>query len=199
MGVAPTSDDMQRWPAAAVDADGLVHFRYNISPIAVTDFARTPPGSQGYDQDFVFLASYVVPHTVTLTGIVVYHAAVIVGQLRVGIYGPDPAPYTIPDGLPLIDESAAVAAGPANQAQLIPLQGGDQQLAPGMYWVCIIISATGDEYEYVAGDVPERTPPNTVALHRFYAQAFGPFTDPCPATDDWANCPLMHIRIVSTP
>jgi len=108
-----------------------------------------------------------------------------VGNVRLGLYR-EGATIDKADGGDLVVESASVVQSPAAAIQMVTVP--DTLLNPGRYYVAI------------QGDDPTGTfrnfydPGNLIA--RYYDQAYGAFTDPCPVTTATNRIPIMFLRVL---
>lgn len=142
--------------------------------------------------DFISLAPVQVAETITVDRLCVLPGTVVAGNIRLGLYNDN---GLVPDGGALIVETASVAAAaPGRQEVAI----ANTRLTPGLYWFAEIndnatlrlLAAWGGSDTSGASPAPHG---------KSCAQAYGPFTNPCPATANHSFCPVGILRIASIP
>ena len=133
----------------------------------------------------VHMAQITVPKNLTLDRLGYQVGAVQAGNVRLGLYREGATP-DIPDGGALVAESASVGQSPTVEVQLaaIPVT----LLVRGRYWIGI----QGDD---VTGTFYHQRDDASI-IGRRYDHAYGPFTDPCPATVINGRFPHMVARVV---
>jgi hypothetical protein len=135
----------------------------------------------------VYLIPIQVRETVTIDRLGTY-LPVGAGNIRMGLYRDN---GDTPVGGALIVETASVAAVNGQKNELvIP----DTQLLGGLYW-----GSFQNDDALVQAHLPYQSCRLGGALHcLMYAQAYGAFTNPCPAAADWDGV-AMYLRVKSIP
>lgn len=134
----------------------------------------------------VYLWPVVVPHRVTVERIFFVHVAVAAGNWRAGIYADN---GDTPVGGALLCESPSTLSNGTNRCQELTVP--DTVLDPGLYWIALAASTTTDTYFYI---LPQLTIGCTLTGHAYALGAWGPLTNPCPATAAYYYQPMTGLR-----
>lgn len=169
------------------------HFaRYLINTSYI--LMRVGPASSAFGTiGRVHLTPIDVPFTVTIDRIIYIVGGVSAGNVRLGLYGPcTPVvgnPPDLPDTFPPVVESASVAQATNDYFQFVTVN--NTQLQPGLYF-------PGVQGDNVLGTFT-RVYDGSQLFARRYDQAYGAFTNPCPATVTLDTVPLFMLRVKSVP
>lgn len=158
--------DIPKW-----DAFPSFYGRWIESVVFYPEFS-TPFGGVGR----VHISQLAIPWTVEIDRLSYVVGPVSAGNVRMGLYREGPT-ADLPDGGGLIVESGSVAQIAAFSLHVITIP--DTILRSGPYFLAV----QGDD---VTGTFLRAFTDNASVLARLYNQAYGPFTDPCPATGAYA-------------
>jgi hypothetical protein len=151
----------------------------------------TAYAEQVYGTGAVKLMPVEVEHTVTIDRLIAFGVAgTTPGNFRLGIYG---SVGNVPDGGALLAETASVAVG--DQMNEVAMGVASLTLTPGLYFFAE--QNDNGSLQLVAPDAHMTI--NGSVQCRSYAQAYGAFANPCPATGLETQPPLMWGRVLSIP
>jgi hypothetical protein len=136
---------------------------------------------------YVFLAPIDIPYTITIDRLIWWAGATAAGNGRIGIYAAGAT--DTPAGGALQVESASIALAGTLRMEMWTV--ADTQLSKGQYYIGIqcdnaasVWWCTRDENKYLA---------------YYFSQAYGAFTDPCPAVTAYNYIPSVGARVKSIP
>jgi len=138
----------------------------------------------------VRLSRFEVQHTITIDQLIYNVGAGSAGNVRMGIYAQGGA--DIPDGGALLAEAGPVAQAAANTPQFLGI--ANTRLTPGAYWIGIQGDNAVGSHIRLGHAIPVQP-----ARSQTFNQAFGAFTNPCPATIAGGAGPFVAVRILSIP
>lgn len=110
------------------------------------------------------------------------------GNIRLAIYHDN---GDTPVGGALVVESGSVAAIVSKNELTV----ADTQLAPALYWICV---QNDDATLTACRSISYPANAGTLFTRRF-GQAYGAFTNPCPATVNDGIVPMAFVRVKSVP
>lgn len=163
-------------------------FRSWLMPFQWASSSTTTTGTAGR----VYAASFDVPISLSLDGVMIYNYATVAGNIRVGIY--KSSTKDVIDGADLIMDSADTALAGTNQKQFIPFSSSIK-LSPGQYWIAFELS----DVTHTFGQSTINITTNEENLRQYdRGGGYGALTNPCPVTSKGGRIFNCALRVESS-